>query len=95
MKIFRKFSDRLQNCGKPEVMHLENIQKSDMRSTYGRNCARLSDLTSASRDFGTPDNQQWRVNIIRELMDASNGVVVVPGLEDSELKETLHFLCSN
>ena len=41
LKRFLKFYNRLENCHRPEVVHLFNLQKYDHRSIFGRNCMNL------------------------------------------------------
>ena len=44
IRRFVNFYSKLSMCCKPEIVHLFNLQKSDVRSVFGRNCANICNL---------------------------------------------------
>ena len=82
LRRFVKFYHSLKTCKKVEVRHLLEIQKSDFRSTFGRNCRNICNELNVSRvedidiseismpePYTVPENMLWRVNILKELLD--------------------------
>lgn len=79
LRRFLKFYTRLENCHRPEVVHLFNLQKYDRRSIFGRNCMNLCseyhaasvnniNSQSVSMRIITNDSDKWRVPYIRDLL---------------------------
>ena len=80
LRRFIKFYSKLQNCIKPEVSHLMNIQKSDFRSIFGRNCQLLCrelnvenienvNINSISMPISTPEQDKYRLPLLKDLID--------------------------
>lgn len=82
LRRFVKFYHSLKTCKKVEVRHLLEIQKSDFRSTFGRNCQNICNELNVSRvenidiseismpePYIVPENMLWRVNVLKELLD--------------------------
>ena len=80
LRRFLKFYTRLENCHRPEVVHLFNLQKYDRRSIFGRNCMNLCseyhatcvnniNSNSVCMRIITNDCDKWRVPYIRDLIN--------------------------
>ena len=94
LKRFRKFSTQIQNSNKPEVLHLYNLQKHDLRSTFGRNVAISNNGDVTTPEFMTPDDAAWRIDIIKELLDSIHGSLEVPGFSKQEILQLVSSLTS-
>ena len=81
----------LQSSTKPEVVHLEKLQRNDFRSTYG--CNKLLQSSDSFNPFVTPEDQSWRVGLVRELLEVRDGDVLVPGFSSVELQQILDLSC--
>ena len=90
---FNRFCVSLQSSIKPEVVHLERLQRNDYRSAYGRN--NLVQSSDFVNPFVTPDNQRWRVAVVRELMEVMDGDKLVPGFTSQELQYMLDSCCKD
>lgn len=89
---FKRFSRTLQSSSKPEVVHLERLQGSDYRSSYGRN----KQLPACDPNpFVTPEDQTWRVGVVRELLEVRDSDMVVPGFTFEELQIMLDSCCKD
>ena len=83
----------LQSSIKPEVVHLERLQRNDHRSAYGRN--NLVQSSDFVNPFVTPEDQRWRVAVVRELMEVMDGDKLVPGFTSQELQYMLDSCCKD
>ena len=89
-KRFMKFKNSLESCNKPQVKFLNLLQKSDYRSTYGRNY-QLIRKDNVHDDFvPVPPEAVWTVPLVRELVELS-----IEGFTDEELKTILDNICIN
>ena len=104
VKILRRFVNFYRNLvaksEKPTVKTLLHTQRSDMRSTFGRNCQYIRDLCDVQniKDaninttfYPVPIGEEWRVPLIRELLDAHD----LPNLNTTEIMTIINFACSN
>ena len=94
LKRFSKFRTQIQNSNKPEVIHLYNLQKSDLRSTFGRNVAISNNCDVTTPEFTTPDDAVWSIDIIKELLDSIHGSLEVPGFSKQEILQLVSSLTS-
>ena len=92
---FGKFTNQLQKSDKQEVRFLCSIQKHDVRSTFGRNCSCYNPNNMCTPEFERPEGVEWKVGLIKELVEATCGNVVVPGLDSEELSSILNLLCTD
>lgn len=95
LKRFMNFNNQLLNCGKPEVLNLVRCQRSDVRSTYGRNVRACRNIENISNKFMTPDHMSWKVGLISELLGIRDGTASVVGFDRVELENILAELCIN
>ena len=102
-KRFVKFYLQLKNNIKPEVRHLFNIQKYDVRSNFGRNCQYLcNELNSSNIEnintteivmpIKTPEVEKWRVPFLRDLLEMRNGVPCE--INRYEIDTFINYVCS-
>lgn len=101
---FLKFYCCLRDSPKYEVRHLFNLQKYDVRSTFGRNCLNICrergfpniesmDMANLTDTFPTPPNEAWRMPCIKELCFVRDGYASSI-LSKQELDFVLDFVCT-
>ena len=102
------FITRIRESPKPVLKQLYQITKNNVQSTTGRNLRNILVQTNLSKvDDLTPsvagqisykpinDNDMWRVNLIKEIMDIKSGLVETPvDWTDIEIDEILNIACS-
>lgn len=96
---FIKFHGKISSCKKPEIKLLLSKQINDYRSSFGRNCQRLCQLTNASsvntanihdiHIYPVPTGEEWKIDMIKELMGNS----MVTNLSVGEVKTILNYVC--
>ena len=85
----------------PYVILLRNKQANDWRSTFGKNSlhlaqlARVQNLCDAYSDSFTvhlvPDDQKWRVNLLRDLLDEQYNPT--SNLTREEIQMIMNYVC--
>ena len=85
---FIKFQNILANCEKSQVKHLQLIQRSDPRSTYGRNCLQIKEEAVHDSFVAVPVDEEWRIQIVRDILDSK-----IPGFTSGELDVILKDIC--
>ena len=105
LRRFIKFSSALSNCSKLEVRHLFNLQKSDIRSVFGRNCiymCREFNATSIdqisrmqiSNAYITPAYDSWRVPFLKDLI-CLRDCNAFTDLTNTEINNLIDNVCSS
>ena len=100
-----KFLESLKGSSKLGIRLLAGISEVDRRTVLGRSicsiaaevdtpAARLtpSIVKTKMKYFQVPDEQKWRIPILRELMD---GKITVPGFTEEELNTMKNYLCTS
>ena len=103
-KRFINFVKKIQSSKKLALRCLFGSLKNDCQSTVGRNIrflqnkyhlGEISDFDSRTANKNEyepiPKDEEWRVHVIKELIDVRQGMITVPGLSYNELKEILTF----
>ena len=58
---------------------------------------RIGDLRANLEDFQyhiIPDEEKWRINMLRELVNVKENECTVPGFEENEIVEILEYICT-
>lgn len=103
LKRFVKFYSQLRLCSKPEVQNLFDLQKRDVRSTFGRNCYNLCNelqvdqvedinLSSIKMPIKTPITEEWRIPFLRELLLTRSGFNTVD-FTIKEINDVIDYIC--
>ena len=108
MSRFFAFTQQISKSAKRFPKMLLNLVKSDVRSLTGGNLRHMlrrtekcsiSDLVKRDiqgiRYHPLLDENQWKENLIKELIDINEEMVVVDEFDNEETTELLHFLCVN
>ena len=100
-----KFLGSLKSSCKLGIRFLAGISELDRRTVLGRGISTIaaelgipaagltpSIVKSKMKYFEVPDDQTWRVPILRELLDAK---LCVPGFTEQEITTMKNFLCTS
>ena len=105
------FYRSLVNCNKLRVRFLARLNDSDHRTVLGRTLRRILDdcrLTGSGLGqlnaqlvkknllyFMVPDGEQWRIPLIKELLQLRQGHLVVDNLDSKEIGDIIDHLCTS
>ena len=97
-KRFIKFHETLGNCDKPHVKYLRNIQKNDLRSTFGKNVRVITHElgvetieSAVINDYvysPIPQDEEWKVILLKECLEMRAGRLET-NLTQKEITSTL------
>ena len=103
---FLKFCEKLKSSKKAVVRDTYEKIKLNVRSTTGRNLAELALLVGKNIEELSPkdsdsvvyevadDNERYRVELVKELVDVKAGISEVEGFNAEELDTILNYLCT-
>ena len=99
--------DSLSSSHKSSIRFLVNMVKDDNKEltgkTFSRNCAETnvarSNLSSSSvkksmEYFCVPAGQDWRVDMVLELLNLREGSLEIDDLESDEVTTLINYLCT-
>ena len=108
IRKFLSFIGQLEKCPKKIVGNLLRLIKHDVNSTTGANLRQISMLCNKNNinDLNTndadmveyhpiPEDELWRVNIIRDIIDARQNNTVIEGFSIDELDGYMDFVCTS
>ena len=83
---FLNFYNTLYDSGKDVIYNLRRCQENDCRSSFGINIKNICQLNNtydihkcskySIKYFPINDNERWRVNILKELIDFKNATQI-------------------
>ena len=108
LRDYLSFIERIKKSKKPVLKQLYDLAKSDVRTTTGsnlRNILLLTDLNDVDdlhpclvnslQYHMVEDKEQWRVNMVKELIDIKQGVTDLTDVwSTKELETILTLLCT-
>ena len=102
-----KFIDSLRSSHKLSVKFLVDLVKDDNRTLTGKTLSRICAETNLVRSnlvaadikknmvyFPVPAGQEWRVDMIKEILHVRNGDLLLENFEHEERKAMLKHLCT-
>ena len=106
--LFRRFLNfyaSLRDCPKYEVRHLFNLQKSNVSSSFGRNCIYLCrefnvrNMDQIVREdianpYVTSDSNAWKIPFLKELISLRDGYAY-SDLTKRELLDIIDYVCTS
>ena len=105
---FIKFHDSLNNCKKSLLRVLSNCNKNDLRTVYGANLYKIAkecnletnELNSSivktkMKYFPLPENESWRVPLIKELLAVKAQGLTLQGFTNKEIDEIIVDACTS
>ena len=104
VKRFLSFTEKLRNSPKVVVQNIYKILGSDCQTTTGANARRITleyntdlingpsrnDITTFAT---TPEGEEWRSEMIKELIQVRDGEMNSIEWTTEELQETINHLC--
>ena len=107
-KRFLNFTIKLQQCPKFLVKEMFNLIKHDIRCTTGYNLRNIKDLCQKDqiselspndaeliKYHSLPDEDLWKVQMIKEIIDTRFDILTIEGFSNSELDHMIDFLCTS
>ena len=102
IKRFIKFYSRLESSFRPEIRFLFQLQKSDCRSAFGRNCFNICNeynvtspdkvkLNDISMTIKMPDIESWRIPFIYDIIYSTCNDI---DLNRDDINQILQYLCT-
>jgi hypothetical protein len=108
LKRFLKFTYALAGSSKHPVQALFNILKRDCSSTTGSNLRRIMRLVGKDdineiqiKDLSplqfcpVKKEDEWRVNIVRELLEAKSKQVNINNMDNDDISSILDYICTS
>ena len=100
---YLSFIKMIESCEKSPLHNLLNIAINDVRSTTGSNLRKLM-LMSGKLSvkelkyvdipyYEVSENDEWKIEFVKELLDIKHGDTNLPGWEQEELDYILNYLC--
>ena len=99
-----KFVSKVKESSKSVLRHMLYEIEGDCRSTTGRNIrsllleyqiSKLSEIDIASRAYkGIPSGEEWKIPLVKELVDATCGDLEVTNFNPDQLREIAELVCS-
>ena len=104
-----KFADSLSSSRKTSVRYLANLVKSDNRTLFGRTLGKIrSECGVASlslltpklvktnlKYFAVPQAESWRVNILKELLEARGKKCDITDFRREEISTMIDHICTS
>ena len=107
LKRYLIFLEKMKNSGKSPLVMLLNEAKKDVRSVTGSNLrnimilagkSSIEDVTVEDVDtipyFNLSEDEHWKVDSIKEIIDVKAGNLDVPGFDLEKLETILNHLCT-
>ena len=105
---FLNFTIQIANSEKIALKNVFNFIKNDARSTTGKNLRSIlllldkNDIDDLSPQDASkilykevPENELWRIALVKELIDIRQGVLEVEGFSEDELVTILNYTCTS
>ena len=102
-----KFTQSLVASTKPSVCYLARLVRNDNRTLMGRTISKISREINVAKAlltnmivnkamvyFPVPDDQHWRVDIIKELLNVRRNLLSLHGITSVETTTMIDYLCS-
>ena len=95
-------------CNKAAVKMMSNLNRNDLRTSYGKNLNNISKACNIQISELSPrrvkesmkykelsNEDKWKLNIINDLLLAREGHIFIPNFDNAELNFMLDFVCSS
>ena len=102
-----RFLETLRTCTKSSVRYLASLVQDDRRTLMGRTLTKFAFDSNVERGslttriirkmrYSTPPlDEQWRVPLLRELLDVRDGRAAIPGADPQHIDHMISEICSN
>ena len=101
LKRFVNFYKLVSKSAKSTVKILLRTQRSDLRSTFGRNCENIRNIcdvqnikdAKVNQLYPVPDGEEWRLPVLKELMKIRDGDLYSQNMQLDELTVRIGYIC--
>ena len=91
----------MSKSAKSTVKILLRTQRSDLRSTFGRNCENIRNIcdvqnikdAKVNQLYPVPDGEEWRLPVLKELMNIRDGALYIQTMQPEELTVRIGYIC--
>ena len=102
-----RFLETLKICTKSIVRYLASLVQDDRRTLMGRTLTKFAFDSNVERGslttriirkmrYSTPPlDEQWRVPLLRELLDVRDGRAAIPGADPQHIDHMISEICNN
>ena len=102
-----KFWHSLRTCNKGSIRYLANLVYDDRRTLTGRSVTNIAvdcgadrmslNLTCVRnmRYFPPPPGEEWRIPLVKELLDIKDEKLEVPGISTEDIDLIIEEICCN
>ena len=106
-KRYISFINKIKETKKESLKMLLDIVELDTRTTTGHNLRKLmiqtnsetvSEMLMKKSDFQyflLDSSENWKINMLKEIIDVKHDEVSVAKIDDAELEDILVFLCTS
>ena len=107
VKRYLSFIDKIDKSSKTTLRQLLGLVRNDVRLTTGHNLRTImmilgknsiDELDCITADFEyhkIEENEHWKVNMVKELVDIKAGDLGVHGMKHEEVQQILEFICTS
>ena len=108
IKRFLRFIKQIEDSSKSAIKSLLSICKNDCRSITGKNLRQImlmydkESINSVEENeinsieyFPTPVEEKWRIEMLKELLEARHSVMEIPGFSQAEITELIDHVCTS
>ena len=107
VKRYLSFIDKIDKSSKTTLRQLLGLVRNDVRLTTGHNLRTIMMILAKNsideQDCITADfkyhkieeNEHWKVNMVKELVDIKAGDLEVHGMKHEEVQQILEFICTS
>ena len=106
IKRFLTFLDSIRKSKKQTLIHVLNKICDDVRSVTGSNLhnimlrvgkTRVEDIIPSDSKVAfkeIPAGQEWRIQVVKELIEVQNDKLAISGFESEEIETILTWICT-
>ena len=104
---YLRFQETMKSCSRLCVRFLVNLVSDDRRTLMGRTLEKMSDeclvrreLLSSSvarnvRYYTPPPEEEWRIPLLAELLDARDGRAEIVGADEADVELIINEVCTS
>ena len=105
VKRYMSFIEKIDKSSKSSLKQLLEVSKKDVRQTTGQNLISIMEITGKNtieelnrnayfEYHKAGENDAWRTNFAKELIEIRAGDLEVHGIESDELEQILEHICT-
>ena len=104
---YLRFQETMKSCSRLCVRFLVNLVSDDRRTLMGRTLDKMSEECLVSREllsssvarnvryFSPPPEEEWRIPLLAELLDARDGRAEIMGTDAADVEFMINEVCTS